>query len=99
MSEHRFTAVLWVHGEGGPGAWHFLTLPPATAEDLRTEAGPRRGFGSVRVEARLGGTTWRTSLFPDAASGSFVLPVKRQVRLNERLDAGSPCSVAVRLLP
>lgn len=51
-------------------------------------AGPPRGFGSVRVEATVGGTTWRTSVFPDSRGGSYVLPVKRAVREAEDLDDG-----------
>ncbi|MCF6506166.1 DUF1905 domain-containing protein [Blastococcus sp. MG754426] len=82
-----FTAVLWVHD--GPAGWHFLTLPPEVADDVR-EAGAavRAGFGSVRVTATVGGTSWRTSVFPDARSGSYLLPVKRPVRAAEGLRAG-----------
>ena len=49
---------------------------------------PPRGFGSVRVEVTLGETTWRTSVFPEAASGCFVLPVKKAVRRAEGVDPG-----------
>lgn len=82
-----FTAVLWVHD--GPAGWHFLTLPPEVADDVREAgAGARAGFGSVRVTATVGGTSWRTSVFPDARSGSFLLPVKKPVRAAEGLHAG-----------
>ncbi len=97
VSEHTFTAQLWEHEPDRPGAWYFITLPLHTADDVVAEAGPRRGFGSVRVEARIGRTTWQTSLFPDASSGSFVLPVKKQVRLAEGLQAGSSCEVTLSL--
>ena len=33
------------------------------------------GFGSVRVEARIGDVVWRTSVFP-VKSGGYFLPVK-----------------------
>jgi hypothetical protein len=82
-----FTAVLWVHD--GPAGWHFLTLPPEVADDVRElGAAVRGGFGSVRVTATVGGTAWQTSVFPDAGSGSFVLPVKKPVRASEGLRAG-----------
>ncbi|MGY2074579.1 DUF1905 domain-containing protein [Blastococcus sp. SYSU DS0828] len=82
-----FTAELWVHD--GSAGWHFLTLPPEVADKVR-EAGAtgRSAFGSVRVTATVGSTSWQTSLFPDAGSGSYLLPVKRSVRAAERLDAG-----------
>ena len=96
MGEHVFTAEVWEHSPGDPGSWHFLTLPADLAEDVALEAGPRGGFGSVRVEVSIGSTTWRTSLFPDAGAGSFVLPVKKQVRRANDVRAGD--EVEVRLV-
>lgn len=92
-----FEAELWRHdGEAG---WHFVTLPPGVAERVREQAGEPRGFGSVRVEVTIGGTTWRTSVFPDARSGSFVLPVKAEVRRREDLLAGDVVEVGVVVEP
>ncbi len=98
MVEHVFRAELWEHSPGDPGSWHFVTLPVELSEDIRFEAGPSGGFGSVRVEARTGGTTWRTSLFPEARTGAFLLPVKRSVRDAEGLHAGATCEVALVVL-
>ncbi|MGB7880788.1 MAG: DUF1905 domain-containing protein, partial [Ilumatobacteraceae bacterium] len=58
----------------------------------------RRGFGSVRVEVTVGSTTWRTSIFPDTKSESFVLPVKQAVRLAEGLGDGSPVVVILAIV-
>ena len=67
----------------GKGSWHFLTVPPEQAVEIRlaatAAAGPRRGFGSVRVAATIEGVTWRTSIFPQK-SGGYLLPVKAAVR-------------------
>ena len=62
----------------------------------RVEPGPREGFGSVRVEARIGATTWRTSVFPDKRG--YVLPVKKAVRRAESLEVGDPARVTLELL-
>lgn len=93
MRDISFEAELWEHE--GDGAWHFVTLPAELGEDIRDRMPPRRGFGSVRVEAQVGDVTWRTSLFPDSTTGSFVLPMKREVRTRNDLQAGD--RVAVRL--
>ena len=61
--------------------------------------GPREGFGSIRVEVRIGSTSWRTSLFPETATGTMVLPVKKQVRRAEDLYAGATCDVTVEVVP
>jgi hypothetical protein len=95
MVVHVFRAELWEHSPGDPGSWHFVTLPLDLSEDIALESGPREGFGSVRVEVSIGSTTWRTSLFPDAAAGAFVLPVKKSVRRAEGLFAGGACEVTL----
>lgn len=87
-----FTADLFAWGDE-PGSWHFVTLPAEVAEELRDLPVAPRGFGSVRVKVRVGGSTWSTSVFPDKQSGSFVLPVKQQVRRAEDLVAGDPVAV------
>jgi hypothetical protein len=80
-----------------PGSWHFLTLPGDVSDDIAAEAGPPTGFGSVRVVVTIGDTTWRTSLFPDTKAGSYLLPLKKQVRAVERLQAGDTCRVRLSL--
>lgn len=99
MVQHFFRAELWEHSPGDPGSWHFLRVPAELTEEITLEAGPREGFGSVRVEVRIGSTTWRTSLFPEAATGTMVLPVKKQVRRTEHLDAGAACEVTLEVVP
>lgn len=95
MGSHTFRAALWAHDPNSPGSWHFVTVPAAVSEDIREEAGPPGGFGSVRVEVTIGGTTWHTSVFPDSASGCYVLPVKQQVRAAEDLEEGVACEVVL----
>lgn len=85
----RFSAELWEHPSGG---WFFVSVPLDLSEALAAESGPRRGFGSVRVEVTVGGSTWRTSVFP-TKEGFFVLPVKKDVRSREGLEAGDGVSV------
>lgn len=91
-----FTAELWEWT--GDAAWFFLTLPVDDAEEIRELVPSRRGFGSVRVEVEIGTSTWRTSVFPDTASGSYLLPVKKKVRLEQRIDAGDSVDVSLRIL-
>jgi hypothetical protein len=91
---YRFTAEVWLHQ--GEAAWHFLTVPGDVSDDIEARtADQRRGFGSVRVDVTVGATTWSTSVFPDTAREAYVLPVKKEVRRAERIDAGD--RVEVRL--
>lgn len=93
--ERRFTGELWCVPDG---TWRFVTLPEELSESIRFASGPPRGFGSVRVEATIGATTWRTSLFPTAGGGPYVLPVKVAVRNAEGLADGDRLPVRLRPL-
>ena len=93
-----FTAELWrwtARKESDSGGWCFVTLPLDLADAVRERAGEPRGFGSVRVEARVGDFSWDTSVFPDATSGSFVLPVKKAVRTAAGVTEGDLLTVTV----
>jgi hypothetical protein len=91
----RFAGPLQaMHIEEGYDPVGWVSLTGETAEAVaahelarRLELGRRRGFGSVKVTARIGGSEWRTSLFPQKTGGWF-LPVKKPVRLAEGLDFG-----------
>lgn len=79
-------------------SWHFVALPADVSDELRLEAGEPRGFGSVRVEVGIGGSTWATSVFPSAELGVFVLPVKKAVRSAEDLHDGDQVDVRLRAI-
>ncbi|WP_106640243.1 DUF1905 domain-containing protein [Allosphingosinicella vermicomposti] len=80
----------WRPAEPEAAGWHFLTVDGAAAAEIRYAAiGRTGGFGSIKVTATIGGTTWRTSLFPHKESGGFLLPLKADVRKKEAVDAGS----------
>jgi hypothetical protein len=96
QSAYRARAKLW-RWSGGKASWFFLTLPAAVAREIQlVDAGPRRsGFGSLRVEATIGGSTWQTSIFPVAKLDSYLLPVKAAVRKAEKLAEGKSVSLQI----
>lgn len=99
MGEHTFRATLWAW-EARPDSWVFLTVPPDVSDAIADGVAGRlpRGFGSVRVEVHVGGSTWRTSVFPSTEEEAYVLPVKRPVRRAEGLDVGDTAEVRLRVL-
>lgn len=85
--EFTCKAKLWVYA--GQSAWHFVSVPKK--ESTRIKAlfgGLQRGFGSFPVTVTIGKTTWRTSIFPDSKTGTYLLPVKFDVRKKEGLTVG-----------
>lgn len=96
---YQFTAPLWIWQGDGPASWHFITVPPDIADDIEQESeGMRGGFGSVKVNVTVGSTTWSTSLFPSKTEESYLLPVKKSVRVNEELDDGDDVTVSLELV-
>jgi hypothetical protein len=92
----RFSSELFLWDKG---SWYFIRLPVEAAEEVRDRVtGPPTGFGSVKVEAAIGGSVWSTSVFPDSSSGSFVLPVKKAVRTAEGKEDGDRVVVRRRVL-
>jgi len=57
----------------GQAAWYFLALSPELSDEIRART-EHVGFGSVRVQATIGVTTWRTSVFPDARPAGICSP-------------------------
>jgi Domain of unknown function (DUF1905) len=81
------------------GAWHFVFLPEDLSEHLHVWAGGMKGrWGSVKVAATIGATTWETSLFPSKSRrGVFLLPLKAPVRKAEGLAEGDEVTVTLRV--
>ena len=61
----------------------------------RLEGGRKRGWGSIKVRATVGDTSWETSIFPAKEMGGWLLPVKAAVRKAEGLVAGDMVRVVV----
>lgn len=93
----KFEAKLWRYQ--GKAAWYFITLPEKSADQVRYYSPHRGGFGSVPVEVCVGASEWKTSVFPDKKSNSFLLPVKALIRKMEGLSEGSNLSVTLLVRP
>jgi hypothetical protein len=100
----RFSAPLqiWTN-EAERSSMGFVIVPQPAADAIsgyelvrRLELG-KRGFGSVKVTVRVGGSEWQTSVFPQK-SGTWFLPVKVAVRRTEGLYEGNPVEVELELL-
>lgn len=96
--DYRFEAQLW-RWQSHPGVWMLVTLPEDVSDEIDdAHPGPRAGFNSIKVRARIGGSDWTTSIFPSKDAGSFILPIKKAVRVSEGLDEGSVALVHLTTL-
>jgi hypothetical protein len=89
----EFSGEIWFWK--GPAPWHFVTVPDDECGALEsTAATVSYGWGMIPVTARIGRTTWTTSLFPK--DGQYIVPVKARVRTAEGIEEGDV--VTVRLM-
>ena len=74
---------------GAVAAWHFVPLPKKQGVEIKKNFGAvARGWGSHRVLATIGKTSWKTSIFWDNRSGTYLLPLKLAVRQKEMVAKG-----------
>lgn len=100
MSETISARLALMRWQGERGTYHLVTFTGAEAQALeahavmeRLENGRARGFGSVKVTARIGGTKWRTSVFPQAKRSQWVLLISKKVMRAEDLAHGDQVDV------
>lgn len=93
-----FTSELWLY-PGMAGNWTFVSVPKEDAEVIKKSYGAHsRGWGSLRVEVRSGTSKWKTSIFPDKKSGTYILPVKAEIRRREGFYAGDTIKVILEFI-
>ena len=79
--------------------FYLLPLPKDISADIfEISDGLTNGWGSLKVEARIGSVVWRTSIFPDSKLGVFELPLKLEVRKKNGLEVGSVTHAEIELL-
>lgn len=82
----------------GPAPFHFVAVPPDDADDIKDAAARvSYGWGMIPVTARIGSTTFTTSLWPK--NGSYVVPLKDAVRDAEGIDLDDIIEVSFDLAP
>ena len=79
-------------------AWYFAYVDKKLSGELKEKyAAKAGGFGSLKVEVTLGKTKWKTSIFPDKQSGTYLLPLKAAVRNAEGIDEGDAITFSLNV--
>ena len=93
--EFEGTVHRWRNNDG----IFLVILPKDLSDDIKEiSEGMTNGWGSLKVEAKLGSVVWRTSIFPDSKTGCFDLPLKAEVRKKNNIDEGSAVKVQLDVL-
>ena len=80
----------------GPAPFLFVAIPAEASRDIKAMAHlVTYGWGVIPVTARIGNTTWQTSLFPK--NGRYLIPIKVVVQRAEQVGAGDEVEVTVQI--
>ncbi len=92
-----FKTKVWVYP--GMAGWHFVSVPVGVTKKIdKIYSDFKRGFGSLKVMVTVGETSWKTSIFPDKKTGTYLLPLKAQVRKKENIKSKQVIELAIKLL-
>ena len=88
----EFSGVIWFWH--GPSPFYFVTVPEEQSLNLKVISGlVTYGWGMIPVQAQVGETHWKTSLWPK--DGRYIVPLKDSVRKAESLAEGD--EIMIRL--
>jgi hypothetical protein len=86
----EFSGEMWFWR--GPAPWYFVSVPEEECGALAAaSAFVTYGWGMIPVTAEIGGTVWKTSLFPK--DGRYIVPVKAWVRKAAEIELGDVVTV------
>jgi hypothetical protein len=91
----RVQSTIWKYH--GAAAWHFATIPAQVSEKIKKHVLEKNAWGSIKVRAVIGKTSWNTSIFRDSKSASYLLPVKADVRKKEDLRDGGRVTITLTI--
>ena len=84
----------------GMGGWHFITIGKKQAKDIDRKFGMmKRGWGSLPVSAKVGKSEWKTSIFPDRKTGTYLLAIKSAIRKKENIKIGDTVKITIEINP
>lgn len=88
--------IVW---PGEQGAWHMMHVDAKKSAQIRKAHGAvKRGFGSIPVTAKIGKTSWDTSIFYENRSKTYILPLKLKIRQVEGLSEGDSVSYTLTIV-
>jgi len=94
--KYKIRSKVWLYP--GMAGWHFVNVDKKKSEKIKKVHGAHaRGWGSLPVIVTLGKTSWKTSIFPDKKSGTYLLPLKAGVRKKEKIYNGDTITFSIEV--
>ena len=73
------------------GSWHMVTISEKDSQPYHEW--PKNNFGFVAITAKIGKTSWPTSLLPPGDKKTFLIAIPAKVRKAEAISAGDKVTI------
>lgn len=92
--QYSFSAKVWLHSP--PANWYFVSLPVEMSKEIRQNAGwQEEGWGRLKATARIRKTEWKTAIWFDSKKGTYLLPLKAEIRKKEKAEVGKNLTITI----
>lgn len=92
--QYSFSAKVWQHNP--PAGWFFVSMPVEMSKEIRQNAGwQEEGWGRLKATARIGKTEWKTAIWFVSKKGTYLLPLKAEIRKKENAEVGKNIIISI----
>ncbi len=96
VNKFKIKSKVWVYP--GMAGWRFLSVPTKQSNLIKKLfGGMAGGWGSLPVKVAIGKTNWKTSIFPDKKTATYLLPLKAEVRKKESIKDGNMVNFIIEI--
>ena len=96
---YKIKGQVWLWGYSDVSPWHFVSVPKKETAQIKKDFGKlARGWRSIPIMATIGKTSWKTSIFLDSRTDTYLLPLKSLVRKKEMVYEGELVSFTFKIL-
>lgn len=94
--KYDFSEKTWQHSS--PGGWYFVSLPKEISKEIRSVLkSEEEGWGRLKAVAKIGKSEWKTAIWFDSKSKTYLLPLKAEVRKKENIEVEKQIDVVIWL--
>lgn len=96
---YKIKGQVWLWGYSEEAPWHFVSVPKKETAQIKKDFGKlSKGWRSLPIMAKVGEIEWKTSIFLDSRTDTYLLPLKAQVRRKEAIFQGEYINFSFKIL-
>jgi len=93
--EYQFTTTIWQYSTP-KGGWYFVSLPIEISKEIRENLKwQEEGWGRLKAIAKINNREWETAIWFDTKMGTYLLPLKAEIRRKEKLAIDQSIKVII----